>query len=115
MLLNLQMLRALAAYLVVLVHAEPLAVRAGLPERSLHFGASGVDLFFVISGMIMVITTADRRHTPLSFLRDRLTRIAPLYWAITLAVFAMAWVAPALLQSTTADPVHLLKSMAFVP
>jgi peptidoglycan/LPS O-acetylase OafA/YrhL len=115
MLVNVQMLRALAAFAVVLVHVEPLAVRAGLPERSLHFGTTGVDLFFVISGMIMVVTTADGRQTPLGFLRNRLTRIAPLYWSITLLVFAMALLSPALLQSTTADPVHLLKSLAFVP
>jgi len=115
MLVNVQMLRALAAFAVVLVHIEPLAVRAGLPERSLHFGTTGVDLFFVISGMIMVVTTADVRQTPLEFLRNRVTRIAPLYWSITLVVFAMALLSPALLQSTTADPVYLLKSLAFVP
>jgi exopolysaccharide production protein ExoZ len=39
----------------------------------------------------------------------------PLYWAVTLAVFAIALVAPSLLQSTTASPVQLLKSLAFVP
>lgn len=115
MLLNVQMLRAIAAFLVVFVHLETLALMAGLPAGSTFFGNSGVDLFFVISGLIMVMTTAGGRQTPLGFLRNRLTRIAPLYWTITLAVFAIALVAPSLMQSTTADPLHLLKSLAFIP
>jgi peptidoglycan/LPS O-acetylase OafA/YrhL len=88
---------------------------AGLPVNAMFFGNGGVDLFFVISGMIMVITTAGKRQTPLAFMRNRVTRIVPLYWAITLLVFIVALVAPALMQSTTADPIQLLKSLAFVP
>jgi exopolysaccharide production protein ExoZ len=109
------MLRGIAALLVVFVHLEALGAMAGLPGNATFFGNSGVDLFFVISGMIMVMTTAGGRQTPLGFLRNRLTRIAPLYWTITFMVFAIALAAPALMQSTTADPVQLLKSLAFVP
>jgi exopolysaccharide production protein ExoZ len=115
MLLNVQMLRAIAAFLVVFVHLESLAEMAGAAPNATFFGNCGVDLFFVISGMIMVMTTAGGRQTPLGFLRNRLTRIAPLYWTITLAVFAVALVAPTLLQSTTADPLQLAKSLAFIP
>ncbi|MFC3069746.1 acyltransferase family protein [Phenylobacterium soli] len=115
MLLNVQALRGLAAFLVVFVHLETLARLAGLPAGITVFGNSGVDVFFVISGLIMVVTTSGRRQTPQGFLRNRLTRIAPLYWAITLAVFALAVVAPSLLQSTTADPIQLAKSLAFIP
>ncbi|MDB5443952.1 MAG: acyltransferase [Phenylobacterium sp.] len=115
MLLNVQALRGLAAFLVVFVHLERLAVLAGLPAGLTVFGNSGVDVFFVISGLIMVVTTSGRKQTPLGFLRNRATRIVPLYWAITFAVFAVALMAPSLLQSTSADPVHLLKSLAFFP
>lgn len=115
MLLNVQALRGLAAFLVVFVHLERLATLAGLPPGITVFGNSGVDIFFVISGLIMVVTTTGRAQTPLGFLRNRLTRIAPLYWAITFAVFALVLVAPSLLQSTTADPAQLLKSLAFIP
>ncbi len=115
MLLNVQMLRALAAFLVVFVHLEKLSVMAGFPAGSTFFGNCGVDLFFVISGMIMVMTTAGGRQTPMGFLRNRFVRIAPLYWAITLAVFAVALAAPRLVQSTTADPAQLAKSLAFIP
>lgn len=115
MLLNVQALRGLAALLVVFVHLERLAQLAGLPAGATVFGNSGVDVFFVISGLIMVVTTSGRRQTPQGFLRNRATRIVPLYWAITFAVFALAVVAPSLLQSTTADPVQLAKSLAFIP
>src|SRR5438270_9012352 len=115
MLVNVQALRGLAAFLVVFVHLEVLARLAGLPGGLTVFGNSGVDVFFVISGLIMVVTTSGRKQTPQGFLRNRLTRIAPLYWAITLVVFALALVAPALLQSTTADAGQLLKSLFFVP
>ena len=115
MLRNVQALRGLAALLVVFVHLEVLAKLAQLPAGLTVFGNCGVDVFFVISGLIMVVTTSGRKQTPQGFLRNRLTRIAPLYWAITLAVFALALVAPRLLQNTTADPIHLLKSLAFIP
>jgi peptidoglycan/LPS O-acetylase OafA/YrhL len=115
MLLNVQALRGLAAFLVVFVHLEKLAQLGGLAPGLTVFGNSGVDVFFVISGLIMVVTTSGRKQTPQGFLRNRATRIAPLYWTITLAVFALALVAPALLQSTTADPVQLVKSLAFIP
>lgn len=115
MLQNVQALRGLAALLVVFVHLETLAKLARLPDGVTVFGNSGVDVFFVISGLIMVVTTSGRKQTPQGFLRNRLTRIVPLYWAITFAVFALALAAPALLQSTTADAVALLKSLFFIP
>lgn len=58
----------------------------------LAFGQSGVDVFFVISGFIIVYVTPR----PLASLRDlctylfrRMARIYPAYWAITLP--ALAW------------------------
>ena len=115
MLLNVQMLRALAAFLVVFVHLEALGAMAGFAPRWSFFGNSGVDLFFVISGMIMVMTTADGRQTAGGFLRNRFARVAPLYWAITFVVFAIAWAAPSLMGATMADPAQLLKSLFFIP
>ena len=114
-LLNVQALRALAAVMVIFVHLGPLAARAGLPAVDLEFGNAGVDIFFVISGFIMVYTTGRKPVGPLRFLGDRLRRVAPLYWAVTLAVFAVALAAPCLLQGTRADPRHLLASLSFLP
>ena len=46
----------------------------------------GVDIFFVISGFVMVQSTAGRRITPSKFMLHRAQRIVPMYW---LATFAM--------------------------
>jgi exopolysaccharide production protein ExoZ len=52
-----------------------------------HWGF-GVDIFFVISGFIMVYTSVDLFGRPGAwriFLTRRLTRIVPLYWLLTTA------------------------------
>ncbi len=50
-------------------------------------GAAGVDIFFLISGFVMAIsTTGERVPTALDFMRRRVIRIAPLYWLATLAM-----------------------------
>lgn len=115
MLRNIQALRALAALLVVVVHLETLAAPLGIGAAQLAPFAVGVDLFFVISGFIMVHTTARRAQGPGAFLANRLLRIVPLYWTLTGLLFALAIVAPGLLGATRADPVALLKSLAFIP
>src|ERR1019366_7660876 len=69
------------------------------------WGQQGVDVFFVISGFIMM--QVSRRETrPLAFLRARAIRIIPLYWLVTLA-----W---AMLHHATSWR-DLLLSLAFVP
>lgn len=114
-LLNVQALRALAAFMVVFVHIEILAVRAGAPEGVFRFGNAGVDLFFVISGFIMVFTTGRKPMGPVAFLAARWRRVAPLYWVVTLAVAAVAVAAPRLLQNTQVDLQHLVASLLFLP
>ncbi|MBO9710388.1 MAG: acyltransferase [Caulobacter sp.] len=108
---NIQALRAIAALMVIFVHLDGLLRLSG----GASFGSGGVDIFFVISGFIMVAITVDGGRSPLSFLVERLARIAPLYWILTLGVFALALAAPSLLAGTKADFVQLLKSLAFVP
>lgn len=115
MLLNIQALRAMAALLVVLVHLETLGRPLGVGKEIFDLFAVGVDLFFVISGFIMVHTTSRRAISPGHFMLDRLLRVAPLYWTLTFAVFAVALFWPALLGATRADWGDLLRSLAFVP
>jgi exopolysaccharide production protein ExoZ len=115
MLKNVQALRALAALLVVAGHLEPLfrAVHPALGVVGL--GRAGVDLFFVISGFVMVLATDRTQPSALEFVQRRLVRIAPLYWLVTLAVFGLALAAPRLLGASRPDPAWLLKSLAFIP
>ena len=113
MLANIQALRAVAAMFVVVAHL----VRFDRPllERPLSFGIYGVDLFFVISGLVMVLTTSDKPITPVRFFANRVARIVPLYWAATLVVFGTALALPGLLGNTRADAAALVQSLFFIP
>jgi peptidoglycan/LPS O-acetylase OafA/YrhL len=115
MLVNVQALRAVAAFLVVFVHLQALALLLGWGPNAFVFGNSGVDLFFVISGAIMVVTVRRRPQGPQTFLANRIARIAPLYWLITAVVFCAAQVAPSLFDATHPDGVALAKSLFFIP
>ena len=97
---NVQALRALAATLVVIVHLEALAIPAGLTKATTEMFGVGVDLFFVISGFIMVYTNLDKETYPRAFLWNRITRIVPLYWLVTIGVFTIALIAPQLMGGT---------------
>src|SRR5262252_7189935 len=108
MFLNLHLLRAAAALAVVYFHATS---DAGLDFR-IHVGAHGVDVFFVVSGFIIAYVGAC---APDRFLLRRIVRIVPAYWTATLAVFALAAIAPGVLHSTRTDVVHLLCSLLFIP
>lgn len=74
-----------------------------------------MDLFFVISGFIMVYTTRNRTVSALSFMTSRIARIVPFYWLTTFLVFGIAVIAPALLHSTSTDLIQLGKSLLFIP
>lgn len=76
---SLQCLRGIAAFLVLCVHA-------GLPVKA---GAFGVDVFFVLSGVVMAMLMRRPDAKPVSFLRARAFRIWPLYAAASVA-FAVA-------------------------
>jgi peptidoglycan/LPS O-acetylase OafA/YrhL len=99
---NVQALRAIAALMVVVVHAY--AVESTyLPGRPwttpFHIvGTYGVDLFFVISGAVMLVSTATwfgERSAPRRFLARRATRIYPPYWIVTAAALVAYLFLPA--------------------
>ncbi|MGB3455308.1 MAG: acyltransferase, partial [Litorimonas sp.] len=81
-----QALRGVAATLVVIVHAVEIwreMTGADLYPGPWDRGWAGVDLFFVISGFIMVWICGNPnrpRRRPVRFLADRMTRIYPLWW-----------------------------------
>ncbi|MDB5853310.1 MAG: Exopolysaccharide production protein ExoZ [Herminiimonas sp.] len=102
---SLQMVRALAAISVIYFHVG----------TQISFGSFGVDIFFVLSGYVIAMVLSDKEKTTTSFTKDRLTRIVPLYWTLSIFVFAVAYLKPHLFNSTTANASNLLKSMFFVP
>tara|TARA_B100000886_G_scaffold124102_1_gene83613 strand:- start:584 stop:1567 length:984 start_codon:yes stop_codon:yes gene_type:complete len=98
---SIQVLRFFAAFSVMMVH---------LPV--FEFGIWGVDIFFVISGFIMMYVTKNNEKF---FLLKRIFRIVPLYWILTLGVFVLAIFIPEVLNNTTANIAHLIKSLFFIP
>jgi exopolysaccharide production protein ExoZ len=108
-LLSIQYLRGGAALAVTLYHALQWA------DGGFVVGRAGVDVFFVISGVIMWRVTAGRRTSPLAFLVRRATRVAPLYWLMTLLVCAIALVWRGFLPEVIPEWRHLALSLAFVP
>lgn len=71
-------------------HLWPMLMGFGVTDAipNFVFGAAGVDLFFVISGFIMVYTSEPLYGRPggsRQFLLRRIVRIVPLYWALSLA------------------------------
>ncbi|MBB4154646.1 peptidoglycan/LPS O-acetylase OafA/YrhL [Sphingomonas jinjuensis] len=114
---SIQWLRALAALLVLAQHVAASIGDGGAPvTEALHpnvrhlalMGASGVDLFFVISGMVMAQTLATRDITPTAFLVARWRRIVPLFVMVSAVYMALSptpAVLPALVSTITILPV----------
>jgi peptidoglycan/LPS O-acetylase OafA/YrhL len=121
---SIQILRALAATLVVIGHAfhdsgyiAEHSARAAIDWPYFDWGF-GVDIFFVISGFIMIYTTADRfgrAGAASTFLTRRFVRIAPLYWLMTAGLIAVAVVAPRLLNVPIENWRSIVTSCLFIP
>ncbi|RIX27023.1 acyltransferase family protein [Sphingomonas edaphi] len=118
MLNNLQGARALAAISVVLLHvgasARDHSVNTPLFSSLGNWGNSGVDLFFVISGFIMVYVQDRSPRSPGRFLVDRAVRIVPLYSVMTLALFGLLIVAQSVVRSPAPEMGHLTASFLFL-
>lgn len=113
-LVSIQCLRGIAALMVVVhhvIHQSP-GFLAVIPTEAFQ---SGVDLFFVISGFVMVYVTSDRERSAPQFLAMRAARIIPVYWFYTLAAAALVMIAPQLFRSNEASLRHVLMSMFFIP
>ncbi len=118
MIRNLQYLRGLAALSVVIFHVTDGAGRLGDHVELPHFalGFFGVDLFFVLSGFIICVTTrGGDSGRPLAFLQRRILRVAPPYWILTALLANVAVMMPGLMGATVFVPSHALASFAFWP
>ncbi|MBS1817567.1 MAG: acyltransferase [Acidobacteria bacterium] len=85
-LLELDGLRGLAAMLVLLYHyTSPLIEGRRIGESSwrVGWGGLGVQLFFMISGYV-ILMTAERVRSPRQFAIARASRLYPAYWAACL-------------------------------
>ena len=119
--LGVQVLRAVAALMVVAFHATSNLSGGGRNFASLprlEWGNAGVDLFFVVSGFVMVWTTRDhwaQPHAWRDFLQKRAVRILPLYWLLTTVKIALVATLPAFFRGTHLQPWNTVASYLLIP
>ncbi len=122
---SVQALRAVAVMLVVWVH---IGSRYGVESRYLgapHIvgwmslpGSAGIDLFFVISGVIILTTTWPAFSTPgaaREFTYRRLTRIYPPYWVVSTLVLIVFLIRPHLVNSHEVHRPEVAQSFLILP
>jgi len=108
----LQYLRAIAALAVVYSHTS-IQVE-GYSAFLKDVGSFGVDIFFVISGFIMIyIAKPDTQ--PGAFLNARIRRVVPLYWFFTLLMAGILVAMPNVFRSTIFEWDTFILSLTFVP
>lgn len=120
----LQALRALAAVMVMVSHvigevedrvgAGPLPWIGGLPLPLIW----GVDLFFVISGAVIVLSAAREAGRPggwRRFLAARAIRIVPLYWIFTALMLGVLVLMPQHVYSVALNWGQVAASFVFLP
>ena len=115
-----QALRAIAASLVLIAHLgqeEADAFAAGLAPAWTLAGVSGVDLFFVISGFVMVYVTRGTTHGAPAiagrFLYSRAARIYPPYWLFTALAIAGYFIFDGLSRSL--GELDLVRDILLIP
>ena len=119
MLVSVQALRALAAWIVVFHHV--MQVFFDFQSDSLvgwlfaERGAVGVDIFFVISGLVIYLSTKGKTITPWRFMLNRVLRIVPAYWLYSLIAALIIALANPVMPVQTFDLHHLLLSLFFIP
>lgn len=114
-------LRGVAALLVVLSHLMSVERKyAGdrlLPDWLIS-GFTGVDLFFGISGFVMVWVTwqtVPGMRSAARFLWSRITRIYPVYWLVTLALLPVWLKMPQIVFASAAREPILWRSFLLFP
>jgi peptidoglycan/LPS O-acetylase OafA/YrhL len=111
---NIQVLRAIAALMVCAFHLQYLFMGNGEPKPFPN-GEMGVQVFFIISGLIMYHTTRKSDGTPGKspwiFALNRIIRIVPLYLLVTFVYVADDWSPTYLKEQATA----IWKTVFFVP
>ncbi|MBB3457461.1 exopolysaccharide production protein ExoZ [Rhizobium sp. BK313] len=106
---SIQYLRALAAISVVFFHVSETY------DLGFKIGASGVDIFFVISGFIMWVTTQGKLVSPQEFMSRRISRIVPVYWIATIVTVVVITVKPLFFFDVDPSAENLIGSLFFLP
>ncbi|MDP2759229.1 MAG: acyltransferase [Sideroxyarcus sp.] len=119
---NIQVLRGVAVLAVVLFHLALVELKYGgeggrlLPDW-MDFGQFGVDLFFVISGFVMMVVSQKRggRSAAINFLVHRVTRIYPLYWFYSALLLLVYFVYPSWVTGSQDRTIDIASSFLLLP
>ncbi len=120
---SVQMLRAIAALAVIWSHSTLELLRfTDVDLRTFSslssMGRIGVDIFFVISGFVMVYVSS--RHFQKTgevsrFVLRRIIRVVPVYWFYTSLMLGVALFAPDMLRNFKLSWFHVAASYLFIP
>ena len=119
---SIQVLRGIAASLVVISHIGIIERKYGYSGQNFLFwadiGQAGVDLFFVISGFIMVVTMWKRFGNSKGisqFLLRRFIRIYPIYWIYLILICVTMAVNPQWVNSSVQGGINFFASFLLLP
>lgn len=106
--------------LVVLAHLHNVEAKYCVTHLMwvFQYGVLGVDLFFVISGVVIASVTAGRfgdRHEAGNFLYRRFARIFPAFWFYTSVLLIVYLCHPNWFNVSTGGKVNILASYLLVP
>jgi exopolysaccharide production protein ExoZ len=112
---SIQIMRGIAAVLVVLLHISIKGDQYGNGALDgFSIGGAGVDLFFIISGYIMCISTAGKHFNFYKFILHRIQRIIPLYWFSTTVALGIYLFNPGMIN-TSGGETSILASYTLIP
>lgn len=121
---SIQVLRGIAALAVVICHSCYMVLDNGTRPGYLNrlgmfrdLGGAGVDVFFVISGFIMVFVAQNAFGRPGAagqFWLKRLVRIAPLYWLYTTLMLLLI-LSRFAMKNAVFSLDYTIKSYLFIP
>jgi len=119
---SLQVLRAIAALLVVFSHIREKNLQNAADSTQIlqwfNFGPYGVDIFFVISGFIIAYIMPVGQYSlgdVKEFLARRVIRVMPMYWVVTLAAFSVWLYNPAMVNSSAPELTRVWQSFTLYP
>lgn len=123
--ISIQYLRGIAALLVVFFHVFLDISKYNSDSFFLnfydlrYFGQIGVDVFFVISGFIMMYIHGEdfqKNNITINFLKKRIIRVVPLYWILTTFTAVLLFFRPSIFGGGKAfDLYHVISSYLFIP
>ena len=119
---SIQALRGISVLLVIFYHLIPIENKYNplfvLSPNLFKIGNIGVDIFFMISGFIMVVVTQNYHKCKISFIKflySRFTRIYGPYWFYSLLLLVVYFIKPEWVNSSQNSDINIISSLLLIP